>query len=83
MWLLSNVVQTIDFWLMYTTNLRHGSGLQEVVSVASPVQLVPPFCAKVIMDLPLVCVPLPHVTVQKDQSVKFDHSQLTANMKAL
>ena len=67
--------------LIYTTNLRHGSGLQEVVSVASPVQLVPPNCAGVMMVLFLVRVPLPQVAEQEDQSVKFDNTQLMANIK--
>ena len=65
---------------MNTTNLRHEPGLQEVVSVASPVQLMPPSCAGIMMVLFLVCVPLSQVTEQGDQSVKLDHTQLTAKI---
>ena len=66
---------------MFTTNLLHGSELHEIVSVSSPVQLVPPNCTEVMMDLPLVFVPLPQVTEQGDISVKVDHTQLTAYIK--
>ena len=68
---------------MYRTNLRHGVILHEVVSVSFPVQLLPPYCAEVVMNLSLVFTPLSQVTEQEDQAVKFDHTQLTTNIKKI